>query len=96
MFSDPVIDTIIRSLEDHPEEWALSRYEATHEKSRTKVWIGNGLSALKVSCRGYEKGGISSLSIFFGFLVPGRVRLWRTTRSLAKGRIIKAFEGAPQ
>ena len=85
-----VVDRIIASISDHPDDWEFSHYEATH-KSGLIVWIANhhyGL-AIKVPDGRYSTrdfGGVSTASTFFGPLIPWRRRLLRACRDEAARR----------
>lgn len=42
MFVSTLCKTIIKSFEEHPEDWELSQYKLTHTRSNFQLWIGNG------------------------------------------------------
>lgn len=77
-----VVRAIIASINDHPEEWAASRYQVTH-RSGVSVWIGNSHYGVDISVDGAKVlGGVTAASSFFGALIPWRRKILRAARML--------------
>ena len=84
---DEVVDDIIRSLAEHPDQWEFDHYAAAHS-SGLRVWVANnhyGL-AIQVPDGSYSHrdfGGVTGWSSFFGAFIPWRRRLLRACREAA-------------
>lgn len=74
-----VIEWCLNSLATEPFEWVPYQiggklYDLKH-RNGVRVWLANGYSGLHVDCDGYEIGGVTGWSAFFGALIPWRRRL---------------------
>lgn len=71
--TNPIVKAALNSLNNHPEEWQFSEYRAVNRKRGLNIWIGNKLYGLDIN----EFGSVTPASVFFGWLIPWRVRIWR-------------------
>ena len=80
---------LVASLEGDAPGWTFDAYRARHV-SGLSVWIANGLFALEVEGAG-RFGGMNPLTIFFGWLIPWRVRLLGAIRRASMRRLTAKF-----
>lgn len=71
--TNPLVAATLDSLNSHPEEWEFDNYKAVNHKRKIVIWIRNGLTGLDIN----KYGGVTMMSVLFGWLTPWRVRIWR-------------------
>lgn len=66
------VDAVVKSFDEHPEDWVFDGFRAVNSRAKIIVWLANGRYGLSVN----EVGGVTFVSAFFGWCIPWRVRVW--------------------
>lgn len=78
-------DTIIESLQNHPEEWIHLSCKLIHRPTNTFLWVANGWTFL-----GFDSAGSTSAVIGFW----DRWRIWRAFKKWQCVSVALKFEQA--
>lgn len=91
-----IIEKIIASFQNNPEDWIFfMHYTAENPKEEIKVWLCNGIDSLSIEIKGHKIGGLSPLSMIFGYLIPWRRKVWKIFKS-AQTAYLKEHEEKPK
>jgi hypothetical protein len=80
--TNPLVKATIDALNDHPEEWVITDFEAINNKRGIKIWIANSLYGLEIG----RFGGVTPL----GWLIPWRIRVWNAVWRAKAAQIVGA------
>lgn len=86
------VNLIVRSMKEHPGEWVVGSHETANRRLGVSVWTANSYYGLSVTIDGITYGNVTTMSAFFGPLIPWRRRILRAARALAEQRFRQRFD----
>lgn len=80
-----LVETLIRSLDEHPEDWRSTGFEMIHPKA--VIWIANGSWGLSAKSQFGHWGG----TVMFALPGSSRWRLWKAFKRWQAAELATEF-----